>query len=150
MDAFSLEMRRRKAKRLWMLLAAIVPLCILGGEVGFGILHANGAAWVRPFLTVAAGLVMAMFVGRRFWLNRWKGPSPPDHETGEAIARNAFRYLYLAWGVATVWALLGLGLLLAGSVPRRLPYVFEGIAAFYFLVYFPRRSFFGVLLWTKF
>lgn len=143
-------MRRRKAKRVWILLAASVPLSLAGGEIGFGILHANGAVWVRPFLMAAAVLVMALFVGRRFWLVRWKGPSPPDGETGEAMARNAFRYLTLAWGIATVWALLGMGLLLAGSVPRRLPYVFEGIAAFYFLYYYPRRSFFGVLLWTKF
>ena len=150
MDAFALGMRRRQAKRVWMVLAALVPLCWAGGEIGYGILHANGAALVRPFLTAAAVLVMAMFVGRRFLIVRWKGPSPPDAETGEAIARKAFGYLYLAWGIAVLWALLGLGLLLAGGVPRRMPYVFEAIAAVYFLVYFPRRSFFGVLLWSKF
>ena len=130
----------------------LVPVAILLGELLYGTLSSmQNVSWNelwQPFSIVVIGGIVALRMGRRQWLTPWKGPLPPDAETSARMIESAYKYLRMAWGFAALQALAGMAMMLFAS-PRENAYVFTGISVVYFLLYFPRKSFFQHLALTS-
>ena len=152
MNVFDIEMRRRALARRWRVVSGAVPLCIAAGELLYGtlgsILLLSWPRLLQPMFALVVAGIVALRLAQRAWTPAWKGPSPPDGASAAILVGGAGRFLALAWGFAGACAAMGLLLLLAGA-GRRHAYFFEGTAALYFVLYYPRRAFFERIVWLK-
>lgn len=142
-------LRAAAAQRRWRRVALAVPVSLLLGESLYGSLAEGSLTWYRFTTPLAMGLVggiVMLRLLRRSWMRRWSGSRAPTGPEAERIARDALRFLWVAWSFAALAAGFGLVMFLVGA-PRRYPYAFEVISIVYFLVYYPRRTVFDDLLW---
>jgi hypothetical protein len=150
-DPVEFESRRRKAQGQWQTVAMVVPVSILVGELLYGTLSSmRGISWAtlwQPLsIMVIVGLVL-LRMARRIWLPPSSAPLPPNAAVDERRLSDAFKYLRLAWFFAALQALAGMAMMLYAA-PRPNAYIFDGISIVYFLLYFPRLSFFRQLALT--
>jgi ABC-type xylose transport system permease subunit len=147
--ALAMAARAERAQRVWRWFALSVPVTLFPGILLYGTFGSfEGVRWnllTTPFfMTVAAG-ILALRGLRRVWLLPWKGQGRPPAAALARIERGANKFLVAAWAFAALPACFALVLFLF-EAPRAYPFVFELIAVTYFIVYFPRKTYFPALL----